>query len=183
MRAGELRHRAEIVELNADLLPTVIGSAWVGVIAKEAADVPMPSGLRNPAKIDVRARYTSKLTGGRYLRLGQRLLHITSARDPLGNKAELRISADELIGQPAQYLPAGGTAVACRVHLTHQAPWFDEEGTVTGYKTKAEVAVIEVGRPEQGDQIQIGDDTYSIIGYANDTDDGVVRGLWLEREA
>ena len=182
MRAGELRHRAEIVELNADLVPTVIGGAWVGVIAKEAADVPMPSGLRNPAKIDIRARFSSKITAGRYLRVGLRLLHITSARDPLGNKAELRISADELIGQPAQYLPAGGDPVACRVHLTHQAPWFDEEGTVTDYKTRAEVAVIEVGRPEQGDQIQIGADTYAVIGYAKDTDDGVVRGLWLERE-
>lgn len=183
MRAGELRHRAEIVELNADLLPNVIGSAWVGVIAKEAADVPMPSGLRNPAKIDVRARYTSKLTGGRYLRLGQRLLHITSVRDPLGNKAELRISADELIGLPSQLLPLSGGVVPCRVHLVHQAPWLDEEGVVTDYRTRAEVAVIEVGRPEEGDRLQINGHLYIVTGYARDTDDGVVRGLWLERES
>jgi len=183
MQPGRLNQRAEVLSLGADLVSQSHGSRWVGIRSKAAADVPAANGLRTGAMVEVRARAGAELTVGRYLRVGQRLLHITSVRDPLGNKAELRISADELIGQPAQYLPAGGTSVACRVHLTHQAPWFDEEGTVTDYKTKAEVAVIEVGRPEQGDQIQIGDDTYSIIGYANDTDDGVVRGLWLEREA
>ena len=71
----------------------------------------------------------------------------------------------------------------CRVHLTHQAPWLDEEGVATDYRTRAEVAVIEVGRPEEGDRLQINGHLYSVTGYARDTDDGVVRGLWLERES
>lgn len=181
MRAGELRHRAEIVELNPNLVPTVVGGAWVGVIAKEAADVPMPSGLRNPAKIDIRARFSSKITAGRYLRVGQRLLHITSVRDPLGNKAELRISADELIGQAAVLVPEVGEQRPCRVFLQYAAPVLDAMGQVVDYKTRAELALIEAGRAQPGDALHVGGLGYQVVDYDDSSDDGVVRGVWLER--
>lgn len=181
MRAGSLRHRAEILSLSPDLARVSHGSRWVGIRAKEAADAAAATGLRTRAMVEVRARASADLVPGRYLQSGSRLLHITSVRDPMGNGAELVLSCDELIGQPCQYLPAGSTAKDCRVHLTHQAPWLDELGQVTDYKTRAEVALIEVGRPQVDDQLQFGSDTYVVIQYASETDDGVVRGLWLER--
>lgn len=181
MRAGNLRHRAEIFSLSADLIAVSHGGRWVGIRAKEAADVPAARGLRSGAMVEVRARASADLVPGRYLRSGQRLLYITSARDPMGTGVELVLSCDELIGQPGQYLPAGGVPVTCRVHLVYLAPYQEELGQVTDYKTRAEVALIEVGRPQVDDQLQVGGDVYTIIGYSADTDDGVVRGLWLER--
>ena len=181
MRLGRLDKRAEILSLSPDLARVSHGSRWVGIRAKEAADAAAATGLRTRAMVEVRARASADLVPGRYLQSGSRLLHITSVRDPMGNGAEVVLSCDELIGQPCQYLPAGGAAKACRVHLTHQAPWLDELGQVTDYKTRAEVALIEVGRPQVDDQLQIGSDTYVVIQYASETDDGVVRGLWLER--
>jgi hypothetical protein len=70
------------------------------------------------------------------------------------------------------------------VHLVHDAPMRDEFGQATAYKTRAEVALIEAGRLQAGtDQLRVCGITYNIIDYAGDTDDGVVRGLWLERVA
>lgn len=181
MRLGELRHRAQLLELDADLCPVDLGQQWVGIIAKESAEPPMPSGLRSPARVDIRARYSARIVQGRYLRHGCRLFHITSARDPLGNKAELRVTADELIGEPGKYIVEGLFPKPCRVHLTHSAPYLDDMGQVTDYKTRAEVAIIEVGRPQPGDNLTVGGQTYEVIGYAAESDDGVVRGLWLER--
>lgn len=181
MRLGRLDKRAQILSLGADLTSASHGSRWVGIRAKDAADAPAASGLRTRAMVEVRARASAELVPGRYLLSGSRLLHITSVRDPMGTGAEVVLSCDELVGQPGQYLPAGGTAKPCRVHLTHQAPYLDELGQVTDYKTRAEVALIEVGRPQVDDQLQIDGETYVVIRYASETDDGVVRGLWLER--
>lgn len=181
MRAGELRHRVELLELNADLRPSCLGKLWIGIVSKESADPPMPTGLRSPSRVEIRARYSPRLMQGRYLKHGDRLLHITSARDVIGTKAELRITADELIGHPGEYRQQDCAPVPCRVHLTHEAPYRDELGQVTEYKTRAEVAVIEVGRPQRDDQLLVGGTLYTVLDYADDTDDGVVRGLWLEQ--
>ena len=181
MRLGRLDKRAAILSLAADLSTVIIGSRWVGIRAKEAADAGQASGLRTGAMVEVRARGSAELSQGRYLLSGARLLHITSVRDPMGTGAELVLSCDELVGQPGEYRPDGQPPKACRVHLTHSAPYLDELGQVTDYKTRAEVALIEVGRPQVDDQLQVGSDTYVVIQYASETDDGVVRGLWLER--
>ena len=180
MRAGNLRQRAEILSLSADLVRVSHGKRWVGIRAKEAADAPAASGLRTRAMVEVRARASADLVPGRYLQSGSRLLHITSVRDPMGNGAELVLSCDELVGQPAEYRPAFEVPVACRAHLMHQAPYLDDLGQVTDYKTRAEVAIIEAGRPQVDDQLFISGALYNIVAYARDTDDGVVRGLWLE---
>lgn len=181
MRAGELRHRAEILELGPDLCSAVVSGVWLGIKAKEAADPPMATGLRSPARVDIRARHSAKLVQGRYLRHGDRLFYITSVRDPVGDKSELRITADELVGSPAVYMTQGQPSRECRALVQHEAPWLDDMGAVTDYKTRAEVAVIEAGRPQAGDQISIDSTLYNVIAYADATDDGVVRGLWLER--
>lgn len=98
----------------------------------------------------------------------------------MGAKAELVMSCAELVGQPAEYRPQAGVPVPCRVHLAHEAPYLDDMGQVVDYKTRAEVAVIEVGRPQVDDQLLIAGTLYNVIQYARDSDDGVVRGLWLE---
>lgn len=179
MRAGALRDRAEILSLGHDLAVTSHGARWMGIRAKEAADAPAQTGLRARAMVEVRARFSADLTEGRYLRAGARLFVITSARDYMGTRAELIMSCDELVGQPAEYRPAVGTPKACRVHLTHEAPYLDDMGQVTDYRTRAEVALLEVGRPQRGDQLMIAGVLYTVIAYASETDDGVVRGLWL----
>ncbi|WP_324730979.1 head-tail adaptor protein [Pseudomonas paeninsulae] len=179
MRLGNLNQRAEILSQAADLSVVEHGARWVGIRAKEAGDVPAAAGLRTRAMIEVRARFSDLLTAGRYLRNGSRLLHITSARDPMGDRAELVLSCDELVGEVAEYRPDGGAPVACRVHLTQQAPYLDDLGQVTDYRTKAEAALIEVGRPQVDDQLMVGAQLYSVTAYADESDDGVVRGLWL----
>lgn len=181
MKYGQLKHRASIYEVNADLKSVELGGVWLEIQAKESADPAFPVGLRSPARIDIRAWYSERLVQGRYLKHEERLFQITSARDVMGTKAELRITADEFIGQPAQYRPQEGVPVPCRVHLTHEAPYRDEMGQVAEYKVRAEVLVIEVGRPQADDQLMVAGTLYTVIAYADETDDGVVRGLWLEK--
>jgi len=180
MRAGRLRHKAQIITLRHDLSHHCHGSIWCGITAKEGASPPMPSGLRTGARVDVRARYTDKLAQGVYLVSGQRILHVTSVRDVAGKRAELTASCDEFVGQPAIYQQPGRSQKACRVHLQHSAPYLDELGQVTSYRTKADVLVLEVGRPQPDDIITVAGQRYIVTQYADNTDDGVVRGLWLD---
>lgn len=182
MRAGRLRHRAAILSLGADLQPVDHGSRWVSIRAKDNGDVTAPTGLRSTALVEVRARYTSELQQGRYLRHGNRLLYIASApRDPMGNRVEMVMSCAELTGQAATYHAAGRQPQPCRVHISYSAPYLDELGQVVDYRTRAEVALIEVGRVQVGDQLRLGEEHYAVIGIPAEGDDGVVRGLWLER--
>lgn len=180
MRLGRLDKRAAILSLTAALQVVNHGSRWVGLVAKDGGDVPAARGLRTGALVQVRSRPSPEFMQGRYLQVGQRLLVITSVRDPVANDAQAVLSCEELVGQPAQYLPADGVPRCCRVHLTHEAPYRDELGQVVSYMTRAEVAIIEVGRPQEGDQLRVGGDLYVVANYADDTDDGVVRGLWLQ---
>ena len=143
MRLGRLDKRAAILSLAADLSPVTIGSRWVGIRAKEAADAGQASGLRTGAMVEVRARGSAELSQGRYLLSGSRLLHITSARDPMGTGAELVLSCDELVGQPGEYRPDGQPPKACRVHLTHSAPYLDELGQVGQDELRAIDAALE----------------------------------------
>ena len=130
MRAGRLNTPATLLELGAELQCIEHDWLWCGIQTKESAEPPFPTGLRNPAKVSIRAWYDERLRQGRYLLADGRLFHIDSARDYTG--------------------------------------------------ARAEVAIIEVGRPQVDDQLFIGGALYNIVAYARDTDDGVVRGLWLE---
>ncbi|MFF6557878.1 hypothetical protein ACET39_31950, partial [Pseudomonas aeruginosa] len=60
-------------------------------------------------------------------------------------------------------------------------PWLDENGQATAYRIRAEVALIETGRVQVGDLLEVDRVRYYVVDYADGTDDGFVRGLWLER--
>lgn len=180
MRSGNLDTPADLLELSPDMCSRTIDWLWVGIRAKENADPPAASGLRAPAKITVRAWWDERLRPGRYLRAESRLLLIDDVRDFNGQRTEVAITCSELIGEPAEFRPLEAAPVTCRVHLTHQAPYRDEMGQTTDYRTRAEVALIEVGRAQPDDQLLVGGALYNVIAYADESDDGVVRGLWLE---
>ena len=182
MRTGRLETPADLLELGADLQPLVIDWLWFGIRAKDSGDVQAATGLRNPGKVEARCWWDDRLLPGRFLRAEGRLLHIDSVRDVTGQQSELTITATELIGQQASYTPAGGgTAKPCRVHLTHGVA---RAGDLTGkaeYTTQAEVALIEVGRPQSGAQLLIGSDTWRITGLVDDDDDRITRRMWVKR--
>lgn len=181
MRAGSLRHRAVLLELGASLAPVEIGRRWVGIRTKDQADAPAAIGLRSRTLAEVRARFALDYQAGRYLRHGARLLHITSVRDPRGNKAELVMTCEELVGQAAQYASAsGGAAVPCRVFLQHGVARVGDVGR-TEYTTQLEAALIEVGRPQPGALFVVGDQTWRVAGLVEDEDDRVVRRMWVKR--
>lgn len=184
MRAGEIRHRAELLELGPDLQERCLGRRWVGIVTEEAAAPAAPTSLRNPVRVDIRARYCPQFVIGRYLRQGGRLFHITSVRDPIGNRAELRITGDELMGVPGQALVNGLAPRPCRVFLAFDVPFVNQEyAEAPILRTYAEVALIEAGRVEEGDQLVASGVRYTVLSLAKDQDDGVVRGLWLEAES
>ncbi|MCY1293538.1 hypothetical protein D9M70_428020 [compost metagenome] len=164
-------------------MPVNIDWLWVGIRTKESADPPAANGLRAPAKVEIRAWYDARLRAGRYLSFESRLLLITDVRDFTGLRSEVVITASELVGQPAELRVAGQPPDCCRVFLSHQAPYRDDLGQTTSYKTRAEVALIEAGRVQVDDQMLVGGVLYNVIAYADDTDDGVVRGLWLDQVA
>ena len=180
MQPGKMDRRVEVLELSPELTAVPVMQRWVSIRSRDSGAVAASDGLRSAGMVEVRGWFSGEYRQGRYIVDGNRLLVIADGRDPMGNGAEIIVSCYELIGHPAEYRPAEGRPVPCRVHLTHEAPWLDEMGAVTSYKTRAEVALIEVGRPQGGDQIHIMGTLYNVIAYADESDDGVVRGLWLE---
>lgn len=181
MRAGRLDTPAELLELRPDLSVRCLDWLWFSINSKESADPPAPSGLRAPAKVTVRSWWDPRLAVGRYLRSDCRLLLINDVRDFDGRRAEVILTCTEISGQPARYSPASGMARDCRVFLTPEVPYRDQLGQATDYRLRAEIAIIEVGRPEHGDSLRIAGVDYLVDSYADETDDGVVRGLWLAR--
>lgn len=181
MRSGNLDTPADLLMLSADLVPFRLDWIWCGIQTKETAEPPFPSGLRSPAKIAIRAWWDARIQQGRYLSADGRLFHIDSARDFTGRRAELAITATELIGEQGEYRPDGAPPCACRVFLNYDAPWLDENGQATAYRIRAEVALIETGRVQVGDLLEVDRVRYYVVDYADGTDDGIVRGIWLER--
>ena len=182
MRAGELNKRATVLALSPDLVPETIGQRWVGIRTKEAAEVRAADGLRVSALVEARARFSPCLVPGRYLVHGNRLLHITSARDFRGDRAELVMSCEELVGEPGEYRPDGGAPRPARIFLRHITPFLDDNNNLTDYRLQAEVALVETGRVQLGEQLVVAGCVYNVIGYVDGSDDGVVRSLWLEAQ-
>lgn len=180
MRTGRFDTPAKLLALDANLQSCQIDWLWCGIQTKEAGDVAYPTGLRNPAKVTIRTHWDDRLRQGRYLEADGRLFHIDSARDFTGKRAELAITATEFVGECGSAIHEGQPPRPCRVFLLHDAPYRDEFGQATGYRTRAEVALIEAGRPQaDSSQIEVGGVLYNVIDYADQTDDGIVRGLWL----
>ena len=180
MRAGKLRFVADLLVLGDDCKRCHLDWLWCDLKTKDSGDVQYASGLRNPAKVEVRAWYDERLRQGCYLESDGRLLHIDSVRDVTGQRAELVMTATELIGQPAVIRRDEMPSCHCRAFVSHESLHRDEEGQATGYKTRAEVALIEAGRVQVDDQIQIGGVRYLVVDIDKESDDGIVRGLWLE---
>ncbi len=180
MRASNLNTPANLLELNPDLQPVTIDWLWVGIRAKEGT-APAPVGLRSSAQVTVRAWWDERLLQGRYLEADGRLLHIDNVRDVMGDRVEVQIAATELVGEPARLLSDASGIRLCRVFLQHEAPVLDAMQQVVGYKTRAELALIETGRAEPGDGLEVGAAWYRVVDYDASSDDGVVRGVWLER--
>lgn len=183
MRAGNLRHRATILSLSADLSPVDHGSRWVSLRAKDAGDVTAPTGLRSAGLVEVRARYTSELQQGRYLRNGNRLLYIASApRDPMGTKAEMVMSCAELVGAPAAFIAQVGAApLPCRAFMVYEVERPGQFAGVVEYVTQLEAAVIEVGRPQPGAVFEVDGVAWRVAGLVEGEDDRVVRRMWVKR--
>lgn len=175
LKAGRLRNRIEVRSLDYDLSSKHVCNAWVSIASKENADVAYPDGLRANAKVVIWSRYNKQFKAGQYLKYKDRLFRFTSVRDIDGLKTKLVSSADEFIGDTAMY---NGKQI--RIHLTHSAPYYDDFGKVTDYRIKAEVLLFETGRVQAGDSITVDGKSYIVTQYADGTDDGVVRGLWLD---
>lgn len=179
MRAGRLRYRAQVLELLPNLERRSYGDVWIDIRAKETADGSAPAGLRAPSRPEIRARKSERLQAGRYLACGERLFHMVAVR-PYGMAPELVITVDELVGQPAEHRRQGEPFGACRAFVVFSAPLLDEFQQVADHRTRAELALIETGRVEPGDQLRVAGQLYAVTGYADNSDDGVVRGVWLE---
>lgn len=181
MRTGRLETPAELLVLDADIRPQLLDWLWCGIRAKDAADAPLATGLRNAAKIEVRAWWDARLLQGRYLRADERLFHIDSVRDVTGLQSELVMTATELSGEGALYTSPGGVVASCRVFLAHGVL---RPGEFTGkveYSTQLEAALIEVGRPQPGGVFVIGTDSYRVAALVDNDDGRVVRRMWVKR--
>ena len=182
MRTGRLDTPADLLALGSNLQPELLDMLWVGIRAKESADPPAAVGLRSPAKVEVQSWWDARLIQGRYLRAEDRLLYITSARDFRGDRFELAITCEELVGEVAHYTPpSGGAVMPCRVFLTHGVARPGEFAGKSEYTTQLEAALIEVGRPQPGGVFQVGAQAWRVSALVDDDDDRIVRRMWVKR--
>lgn len=182
MRTGRLDTPADLLALGADLQPELIDWLWTGMRAKDAGDVPVAPGLRNPGRVEVRAWWDERLLNGRYLRADQRLLHIDSVRDVMGLRAELVLTCTELIGTPATYTAQpGADPVPCRVFMAYEVARPGQFAGAVEHVTQLEAALIEVGRPQPGAVFEVGGVSWRVSGLVEAEDDRVVRRMWVKR--
>lgn len=181
MRAGRLRYRGQVFSLADQLQIQDHGHRWVDIRTKEG-ETPAPVGLRQRSLVEIRARATSVLCPGRYLKHGARLFHLVSVRDPRGNGTELVVSAEELIGLPAVCtLQPGAEPVACRVFLAHGVARPGQFAGAVEYVTELEVALVEVARPQPGAVFVVDGVSWRVAGLVEAEDDRVVRRMWVKR--
>lgn len=184
MRSGRLETPATLLHLGQDLQACEIDWLWCGIQTKENAEPPPATGLRAPAKVTIRAWWDERIIRGRYLRTEDRLFLLDDVRDFTGKRQELAITASELVGLPGQALVNGLAPRPCRVFLAFDVPFVNQEyAEAPILRTYAEVALIEAGRVEEGDQLVASGVRFTVLSLAKDRDDGVVRGLWLEAES
>ncbi|WP_312957324.1 head-tail joining protein [Stutzerimonas nitrititolerans] len=181
MRAGRLRYRGQVLSLDDQLQPVVLGSRWVDIRTKEG-ETPAPLGLRQRSLVEIRARFSEVFRSGRYLRHGDRLFHLVSPRDPRGNGVEVVVSAEELIGAPATYTAQpGAEPLLCRVFLDYEVARPGQFGGMVEYATQLEAALIEVGRPQPGAVFLVDGVRWRVAGLVEREDDRVVRRMWVKR--
>jgi head-tail adaptor len=107
--AGELRHRVAIWQDvqgtdaagNAILTPTLVATVWAAVEPTGGAEAPAAAGddpnraVRSARSFKVRMRWRSDVTVLCRLKLGARVLKITSVLNPLERREWLEIAAEE----------------------------------------------------------------------------------------
>lgn len=180
MRAGRLRNRAALLALGDQLQVVELGQRWVDIRTKEGA-TPAPAGLRQSSLVEIRARFSDIFRSGRYLQHGGRLFHLVSPR-PVGNGAELVVSAEELAGTPATYTATpGATALPCRVFLAYGVSRPGQFSGAVEYVTELEAAVVEVGRPQPGAVFEVEGVAWRVAGLVETEDDRVVRRMWVKK--
>ena len=180
MRAGRLRYRATLLALGDQLQVVELGQRWVDIRTKEG-DSPAPAGLRQRSLVEIRARHSDIFRSGRYLQHGDRLFHLVSPR-PVGNGAELVVSAEELAGAPATYTATpGATALPCRVFLAYGVSRPGQFSGAVEHVTELEAAVVEVGRPQPGAVFEVEGVAWRVAGLVETEDDRVVRRMWVKK--
>ena len=178
IRSGRLSHRVTVKRLIGDP-PTAqtVTTIWAEPLSKQEGDAPASGGLRSPAPVQYRMRYGSLLAGW-YLVDGSRLFAVDHVRNWDGKGKEWMASCTELVGDPATYTPAAGTAVSTRCFVLNDAPYASPYSQATEYRTLLELPIIEVGRAKKGDAVMARSVVYTLLGLADGGDDGVVRRLW-----
>lgn len=180
MRAGRLRSRATLLALGDQLQVVELGQRWVDIRTKEGA-TPAPAGLRQSSLVEIRARFSDIFRSGRYLQHGGQLFHLVSPR-PVGNGAELVVSAEELAGTPATYTASpGATALPCRVFLAYGVSRPGQFSGAVELVTELEAAVVEVGRPQPGAVFEVDGVAWRVAGLVETEDDRVVRRMWVKK--
>ena len=179
MRAGKLNSRMAFYRMPLDTrTPALIDTVWASLRVKQQGALPAQTGLRSGAALELRARQPLAVTAGDYALWKGRLFHLFDARDPDGKAAEWIFSAHELIGASATYTPAGGTAISTRAFVIHDSPYIAQFSQRIDYRTRIELPVFETGRAPPGGVATVGTVSYTLIGLADNGDDGVVRQYW-----
>jgi len=179
MRSGKLNLRLAIYRLPLNTLtPALVATVWGSLRVKPAGAVSAQTGLRSPDLVEIRLRQPLAIVPGDYVLWDGRLFHGYGLRDPDGRGTEWIVSAYELVGSSATYTPAGGTAVATRAFITHDSPYLTAATQRIDYRTRIELPLYEVGRAGPGGIVTVGGINYTLLGLADNGDDGVVRQYW-----
>lgn len=173
MKVGRLRHPCNVLTLQGEPpLAVNLGMRWCDIGSSEG-DVSHQVGLRQGAPVIAWARWDEVLRPGRYLQLNDRLWHIDNRRDPKGRRADMVLSLTELVGEPATWYPAAGGTAPLRIARAGDVAEVGELWQGAERLLEFEVALIE-GRPERGDEIEVGGIRYSVEAYNVEASDAVV---------
>jgi hypothetical protein len=174
MLAGKCRAIAMICDASADF-----GARRVDIRYQERQDAPAQQSMRTSSAVSVYSWDDPIFKAGRFMRIHDgRLLHIDTVRH-LPRPRDIVMSCTELVGESGSYT-SGGNSIACRIFLLLDAPTVGNRPGKTEYRTRAEVAVLEVGRPQPGDSLTVGGSTWSVMGLVDDQDDGLIRQMWVK---
>jgi hypothetical protein len=181
MRAGSLDTWCEVLELHpVTLAPQVVAAGWFSIRQRqtEYKDV-QPTGLRNRASVIGRCWFDHEVLPGRYVRPENgRLFVIDAVRDPLNNQSELSLAITELIGERAVYRSGAQPGKPVRAFFDVDAPHLADSGRME-YRHRIEVALIECGRPQPGDEIDLRGVTWVVREAVAQADNGILRDLWV----
>lgn len=182
MRAGKLNLRIAVYRLSlSTLTPALVATVWGSLRIKPDGTITAQSSLRSPDLAEIRLRQPLAVVAGDYALWDGRLFHLYSIRDPDGKSAEWIASAHELIGSAATYTPSGGTAITTRAFVAQDSPYLSAVSQRIDYRTRIELPIYEVKRPGPGGVVAVGGVNYTLLGLADNGDDGVVRQYWGHR--